>query len=34
MEIKAAVTQANGKPFMIEEVDLAEPKAGEEGTQA
>lgn len=29
MEIKAAVTQANGKPFMIEEVDLAEPKAGE-----
>lgn len=29
MEIKAAVTHANGKPFMIENVELAEPKAGE-----
>lgn len=29
MEIKAAVTHAMGSPFVIEPVDLAEPKAGE-----
>ena len=29
MKIKAAVTHANGAPFVIEPVELDEPKAGE-----
>ena len=29
MKIKAAVTRSANAPFVIEEVDLAEPKAGE-----